>query len=63
MNVVLKLVAVLALVASLSSIAIGWYLARDPDGERRRLLVSMHISAGIVLCLSTALLAFWVLTS
>jgi len=59
----LKVLSILAVTASSTSILLGVRLALGKHTpERRRLLVSMHISSGIVLAVVSYLLAFWAFT-
>jgi len=59
----LRILSVLAVTSSTVSILIGVRLAIGKHtAERRRLLVSMHISSGIVLAIVSYLLAFWAFT-
>lgn len=61
--ILLKVLSVLAVTASSTSILLGIRLAVGKHTpERRRVLVSMHISSGIVLALVSYLLAFWAFT-
>jgi hypothetical protein len=59
---VLKILSVLAMFGSASSavLAVAMTRAKTPGG--RRLVVSMHISSGVLLCVVSALLAFWAFT-
>ena len=60
--VVFKLLAVIALLASATSAVVGARIVYTKDPKIRRLFVSLHISSGIVLCVTSALLAFWAFT-
>jgi cytochrome b561 len=59
---VLKLLAVLAVVGSTSSALLAVAMTRVKTADQRRLVVSMHISSGVLLCVVSALLAFWAFT-
>jgi heme/copper-type cytochrome/quinol oxidase subunit 2 len=61
--VAIRVLAVVALVASCTNAYVGSRISSCTDRERRRLYVSIHISSGIVLCVNAALLAFWAFTS
>ena len=58
----LKLLAILAVVGSTSSALLAVAMTRVKTPEQRRLVVSMHISSGVLLCVVSALLAFWAFT-
>lgn len=60
--VVFKLLAIIALLASATSAIIGARIVYTRDPKLRRIFVSLHISSGIVLCVTSALLAFWAFT-
>ena len=60
--VVFKLLAIIALLASAASAIVGARIVYTKDPKIRRLFVSIHISSGIVLCVTSALLAFWAFT-
>jgi hypothetical protein len=59
---VLKILAILAVFGSSTSalLAVAMTRAKTPAG--RRLVVSMHISSGVLLCVVSAMLAFWAFT-
>jgi putative copper export protein len=59
---VLKLLAVLAVFGSGSSALLAVAMNRARTPAQRRLVVSMHISSGVLLCVVSALLAFWAFT-
>jgi hypothetical protein len=59
---VLKILAVLAVFGSTSSALLAVAMTRAKTAEQRRLVVSMHISSGVLLCVVSALLAFWAFT-
>jgi putative copper export protein len=59
---VLKLLAVLAVFGSGSSAILAIAMSRAKTPAQRRLVVSMHISSGVLLCVVSALLAFWAFT-
>jgi len=61
--VVFKLLAVIALLASATSAIVGARIVYTRDPKVRRIYVSLHISSGIVLCVTSALLAFWAFTA
>jgi len=61
--VVFKLLAIIALLASATSAIVGVRIVYVRDPKIRRLFVSLHISSGIVLCVTSALLAFWAFTA
>ncbi len=61
--VVFKLLAIIALLASATSAIAGVRIVYVRDPKVRRLFVSLHISSGIVLCVTSALLAFWAFTA
>ena len=58
----LKLLAVLAVFGSTSSALLAVAMTRAKTPGQRRLVVSMHISSGVLLCVVSALLAFWAFT-
>jgi hypothetical protein len=58
----LKLLAVLAVVGSGSSAILAVAMTRAKTPAQRRLVVSMHISSGVLLCVVSAMLAFWAFT-
>jgi len=58
----LKVLSVVAVVASITSIVLGLVLVRVQAPERKRIVLSMHISSGIALSVTSALLAFWAFT-
>ena len=58
----LKILAVLAVVGSTTSAVLAVAMTRAKSPEQRRLIVSMHISSGVLLCVVSALLAFWAFT-
>jgi hypothetical protein len=60
--IVFKLLAIISLLASATSSIIGARIVYARDPKIRRLFVSIHISSGIVLCVTSALLAFWAFT-
>lgn len=59
---VLKLLAVLAVFGSGTSAALAVAMGRAKTPAQRRLVVSMHISSGVLLCVVSAMLAFWAFT-
>ena len=60
---VIRILAVIALLASATNAWVGARISKSKSAEQRRLLVSIHISSGIVLCVTSALLAFWAFTA
>ena len=58
----LKILAVLAVVGSTTSAVLAVAMTRTKSPEQRRLIVSMHVSSGVLLCVVSALLAFWAFT-
>ena len=60
---VIRILAIIALVASATNAIVGARISKSRTGPERRLLVSIHISSGIVLCVTSALLAFWAFTA
>jgi len=60
---VIRILAIIALLASGTNAIVGARIARAKSAGQRRLFVSIHISSGIVLCVTSALLAFWAFTS
>jgi hypothetical protein len=61
--VIVRILAIVALLASATNAYVGSRISRSATVDERRLLVSIHISSGIVLCVTSALLAFWAFTS
>jgi hypothetical protein len=60
---VIRILAIIALLASMTNAYVGARISKSRNVEQRRLFVSLHISSGIVLCVSSALLAFWAFTA
>ena len=60
---VIRILAIIALLASMTNAYVGARISKSRNAEQRRLFVSLHISSGIVLCVSSALLAFWAFTA
>jgi hypothetical protein len=60
---IVRILAIVALLASGTNAYVGSRISRSTTVDERRLLVSIHISSGIVLCVTSALLAFWAFTS
>jgi hypothetical protein len=60
---VIRILAVIALAASCTNAYVGSRISSCTHPERRRLLISIHISSGIVLCVNSAVLAFWAFTA
>jgi hypothetical protein len=60
---VIRILAIIALLASATNAYVGARISRARNAGQRRLFVSIHISSGIVLCVTSALLAFWAFTS
>ena len=60
--VVFKLLGIISLLASATNAIVGARIVYTRDPQLRRLFVSLHISSGIVLCVTSALLAFWAFT-
>jgi hypothetical protein len=60
---VIRILAIIALVASATNAIVGSRISKSRTAPERRLLVSIHISSGIVLCVTSALLAFWAFTA
>jgi hypothetical protein len=59
---VIRILAIITLLASITNAYVGARISKSA-GSQRRLFVSIHISSGIVLCVSSALLAFWAFTA
>jgi Na+-transporting NADH:ubiquinone oxidoreductase subunit NqrD len=59
---VLKILAVLAVFGSTTSALLAVAMTRAKSPASKRLIVSMHISSGVLLCVVSALLAFWAFT-
>jgi hypothetical protein len=59
---VLKILAILAVFGSTTSAVLAVAMTRAKTPAHRRLVVSMHISSGVLLCVVSALLAFWAFT-
>lgn len=60
---VIRILAIVALLASITNAYVGARISKASGAQQRRLFVSIHISSGIVLCVSSALLAFWAFTA
>jgi len=60
---VIRILAIIALLASFTNAYVGARISKSSSAQQRRLFVSIHISSGIVLCVSSALLAFWAFTA
>ncbi len=60
---VIRILAIIALVASATNAIVGARISKSRTSPERRLLVSIHISSGIVLCVTSALLALWAFTA
>ena len=60
---VIRILAIIALLASGTNAYVGLRISKSQSAHERRLLVSIHISSGIVLCVTSALLAFWAFTA
>ena len=60
---VIRVLAIVALLASATNAYVGSRISKSTNAGQRRLLVSIHISSGIVLCVTSALLAFWAFTA
>jgi hypothetical protein len=60
---VIRILAIVALIASATNAYVGARISATKNASQRRLFVSIHISSGIVLCVTSALLAFWAFTS
>ena len=60
---VIRILATIALLASATNAYVGLRISKSRGVDERRLLVSIHISSGIVLCVTSALLAFWAFTA
>jgi hypothetical protein len=60
---VIRILAIIALIASATNAIVGSRISKSRTAPERRLLVSIHISSGIVLCVTSALLAFWAFTA
>jgi hypothetical protein len=60
---VIRILAIVAVLASATNAYVGSRLSKCQSAQERRLLVSIHISSGIVLCVTSALLAFWAFTA
>jgi hypothetical protein len=59
---VLKVLAILAVFGSTTSAGLAIAMVKAKTPAQRRLVVSMHISSGVLLCVVSALLAFWAFT-
>lgn len=59
----IRILAVIAVLASATNAYVGSRISASRSAEQRRLFVSIHISSGIVLCVTSALLAFWAFTA
>ena len=60
---VIRILAIIALLASATNAYVGSRISNSKNADERRVLVSIHISSGIVLCVTSALLAFWAFTA
>ena len=60
---VIRILAIVTLLASMTNAYVGARISKSASPPQRRLFVSIHISSGIVLCVSSALLAFWAFTA
>jgi hypothetical protein len=60
---VIRILAIVAVLASATNAYVGSRISKSLSAQERRLLVSIHISSGIVLCVTSALLAFWAFTA
>ena len=60
---VIRILAIIALLASATNAYVGLRISKSNNAQQRRLYVSIHISSGIALCVTSALLAFWAFTS
>ncbi|GAC1353182.1 MAG: hypothetical protein NVS3B20_18650 [Polyangiales bacterium] len=60
--IVFRILAIISLLASIVSAIVGSRIGYVRDPKVRKLYVSIHISSGIVLCVTAALLAFWAFT-
>ena len=60
--VVFRLLAIITLLASATNAIVGARISSARDPKMRRLYVSIHISSGVVLCVTSAVLAFWAFT-
>jgi hypothetical protein len=60
---VIRILAIIALLSSATNAWVGSRISKSRTAPERRLLVSIHISSGIVLCVTSALLAFWAFTA
>jgi hypothetical protein len=60
---VIRILAIIALLASATNAYVGARISKSKNASDRRLLVSIHISSGIALCVASALLAFWAFTA
>jgi uncharacterized membrane protein YfcA len=60
---VIRILAIIALLASITNAYVGARISKSSNVQQRRLFVYVHISSGIVLCVSSALLAFWAFTA
>jgi hypothetical protein len=60
---VIRILAIIALGASATNAYVGLRISKSQNAQQRRLFVSIHISSGIVLCVTSALLAFWAFTA
>lgn len=60
--VVFRLLAIITLLASATNAIVGARISSAKDPKKRRLYVSIHISSGVVLCVTSAVLAFWAFT-
>lgn len=60
---VIRILAIITLLASATNAYVGARISKSASAAQRRLFVSIHISSGIVLCVASALLAFWAFTA
>ncbi len=58
----LKVLAILAVFGSSTSVVLAVAMGRVKTPQQRRVVVSMHISSGVLLCVVSAMLAFWAFT-
>ena len=60
---VIRILAIVTLLAAMTNAYVGARISKTSGVAQRRLFVSIHISSGIVLCVASALLAFWAFTA
>ena len=58
----LKILSILAVFGSTTSAGLAVAMTRAKSPSARRLVISMHISSGVLLCVVSAMLACWAFT-